>query len=158
MKADTADKAIDLGSLQPAAGSVRKTRRLGRGTAAGQGRTCGKGHKGQKARAGHHFNPGFEGGQMPIQRRLPKRGFSNYPFRKIFQIVNLKQLNDVFSAGQEINPELLVAKGLISTLRQPVKLLGDGEIKVALKLSVHAVSKSALEKIKAAGGEVQLLC
>ncbi len=149
---------MDLSNLKPAPNSRTRVRRLGRGTSGGQGRTCGKGHKGQKARAGYSERVGFEGGQMPLHRRLPKRGFSNYPFRKIYQIVNLQQLDSAFSAGQEVNPESLLAKGLIGKLNQPVKLLGEGEISVALTLRVHAASQSALEKVKAAGGEVQLLC
>lgn len=158
MKSNTPVETISLDSLQPAAGSHRPVRRRGRGTSAGQGRTCGRGHKGQKSRSGYHSNPGFEGGQMPIQRRLPKRGFTNHPFRTIFQVVNLSKLNDVFTAGQEVNPALLYEKGLIGKLREPVKILGDGEISIPLKLQVHAASKSAIEKIQAAGGEVQLLC
>jgi len=155
--ADETKKALELHTLQPAPGSRTRGRRLGRGTSAGQGRTCGKGHKGQKARSGYSYKPGFEGGQMPLHRRLPKRGFTNAPFRKEFQIVNLKQLS-VFKAGQEITPEDLRAQGLISKGHVPVKLLGDGEIKAALKLSVHAASASAIEKIKASGGEVSILC
>jgi large subunit ribosomal protein L15 len=155
--AEETKKTLDLSSLQPAAGSRTRLRRLGRGTSAGQGRTCGKGHKGQKARSGFSYKPGFEGGQMPLHRRLPKRGFTNYPFRKEFQIINLKQLA-VFEGSQEVKPADLLAKGLISNLRTPVKLLGDGDIKLALKLSVHAASNSAKEKVQAAGGEVSLLC
>lgn len=151
------EKGVELHALQPAPGSRTRRRRLGRGTSAGQGRTCGKGHKGQKARSGFSYKPGFEGGQMPLHRRLPKRGFTNAPFRREYQIINLKQLG-VFEAGEEIKPEDLRAKGLISKTHVPVKLLGDGEIKVALRLSVHAASASALDKIKAAGGEVSLLC
>jgi len=95
---------------------------------------------------------------MPIQRRLPKRGFTNYPFRKVFQIVNLKRLSEVFTSKQEVTPELLLSRGLIKKSRIPVKVLGEGEIKVALNLHVHAASQSAREKIKAAGGEVHLIC
>jgi len=155
--AEEIKKALELHTLQPAPGSRTRERRLGRGTSAGQGRTCGKGHKGQKARSGFSYKPGFEGGQMPLHRRLPKRGFTNAPFRKEFQIVNLKQLS-AFKAGQEIKPEDLRAQGLIAKKHVPVKLLGDGEIKVALKLAVHAASASAKEKIMAAGGEVSILC
>jgi large subunit ribosomal protein L15 len=158
MSNDNEPRKLDLSNLKPAPGATTKDRRLGRGTSAGQGRTCGKGHKGQKSRSGISLKPGFEGGQMPIQRRLPKRGFSNYPFRKIYQVVNLKQLDGAFTAGQEVNCEALLKQGLISKIREPVKLLGDGEIKIALKLSVHAASKSAVDKIKAAGGEVELIC
>lgn len=155
--AENSAKKMDLGSLQPAPGSRTKVRRLGRGTSAGQGRTCGKGHKGQKARAGYSYKPGFEGGQMPLHRRLPKRGFTNYPFRKTYQIINLKQLA-VFGAGDQVSPAALLAKGLIKKSHLPVKLLGDGEISVAVKMLVHAASGSAVEKIKAAGGEVELIC
>jgi large subunit ribosomal protein L15 len=158
MKNNAPVEIVDLSSLKPAAGSHRPVRRRGRGTSAGQGRTCGKGHKGQKSRAGYHSSPGFEGGQMPIQRRLPKRGFTNDPFRKVYQIVNLTKLNDIFAAGQEVTPAILHEKGLIAKLRVPVKILGDGEISIPLKMQVHAASKSAIEKIQAAGGEVQLLC
>jgi len=155
--AEKVRKAMDLSSIKPAPGSRSRERRLGRGTSAGQGRTCGKGHKGQKARAGYSYKVGFEGGQMPLHRRLPKRGFTNYPFRKLYQIVNLKQLG-VFQAGQEVSPEELLARGLISKKDMPVKLLGDGEISVALKMRVHAASEGAAEKIRAAGGEVELIC
>ncbi len=158
MKNNAPVETVELSSLKPAAGSHRSVRRRGRGTSAGQGRTCGKGHKGQKSRAGYHSSPGFEGGQMPIQRRLPKRGFTNDPFRKVYQIVNLTKLNDIFAAGQEVTPAILHEKGLIASLREPVKILGDGEISIPLKMQVHAASKSAIEKIQAAGGEVQLLC
>lgn len=158
MASEREEKGLDLRSLQPAAGSRSKIRRLGRGTSAGQGRTCGKGHKGQKSRSGYTYKPGFEGGQMPIQRRLPKRGFTNYPFRKSYQVVNLKRLGEVFKSGSEITPETLKKSGLIKKSKAPVKLLGEGEIKIALNVQVHAVSRSAQEKIKAAGGEVQLIC
>jgi large subunit ribosomal protein L15 len=149
---------LDLSQLKPAAGSVRKNTRRGRGTSAGKGRTCGRGHKGQKSRSGYRSRPGFEGGQMPIQRRLPKRGFSNYPFRKIYQTVNLKRLVEVFDKAGEITLDMLFEKGLVKKSRLPVKLLGDGDVNVALKIHVHAASRSAVEKIQAAGGEVHLIC
>lgn len=95
---------------------------------------------------------------MPIQRRLPKRGFTNAPFRKIYQVVNLKRLGEIFSSGGEVTPEMLLEHGLIKKSRLPVKLLGDGEVKVSLKLHVNAASRSAVEKVKAAGGEVHLIC
>lgn len=158
MKNNTPGETVGLSNLKPAAGSHRNVRRRGRGTSAGQGRTCGKGHKGQTSRAGYHSSPGFEGGQMPIQRRLPKRGFTNDPFRKAYQIVNLAKINEIFTAGQEVTPATLLEKGLIAKLREPVKILGGGEISIPVKMKVHAASKSAIEKIQAAGGEVQLLC
>ena len=95
---------------------------------------------------------------MPIQRRLPKRGFSNYPFRKIYQVVNLKRLVEIFPKAGEITPELLLERGLIKKSHLPIKLLGDGKVSVALNVHVHAASKSAVEKVKAAGGEVHLIC
>jgi large subunit ribosomal protein L15 len=156
--ADTEKSSISLDTIGPAPGSTRRRKRVGRGTAAGQGRTCGRGHKGQKSRAGYKQKIGFEGGQMPIQRRLPKRGFSNAPFRKVYQIVNLKRLVEVFKDAGDVTPELLLERGLIKKSRVPVKLLGDGEIKVALNLHVHAATQSAVEKVKAAGGEVHLIC
>ena len=106
--ADEEKSNLDLSQLGPAPGATKKAKRLGRGTSAGQGRTCGKGHKGQKSRAGYKRKVGFEGGQMPIQRRLPKRGFSNAPFRKIYQVVNLKRLVEVFPSKGEVTPELLL--------------------------------------------------
>jgi large subunit ribosomal protein L15 len=131
---------------------------MGRGTAAGQGRTCGKGHKGQKSRAGYNYRAYFEGGQMPIQRRLPKRGFSNYPFRKVYQVVNLKRLVEVYAKGGDVTPETLLESGLVKKTSLPVKLLGDGQVSVPFQIHVHAASQTAVEKIKAAGGEVHLIC
>ena len=156
--AEPENKVLSLDDIAPNPGSTRKRKRVGRGTAAGKGRTCGRGHKGQKSRAGYTQKIGFEGGQMPIQRRLPKRGFSNYPFRKDYQVVNLKRLVEVFKEAGEVTPELLLDRGLIKKSRVPVKLLGDGEINVALNLHVHVATQSAIEKVKAAGGEVHLIC
>ena len=156
--ADEIKERLGLSQLAPAPGARKKRKRIGRGTSAGQGRTCGKGHKGQKSRSGYTHRPGFEGGQMPIQRRLPKRGFSNYPFRKSFQIVNLKRLAEVFSSGGEVTQEKLLESGLIKKLPLPVKLLGDGEVTVSFQVHVHAASRSAVDKVKAAGGEVHLIC
>lgn len=156
--ADEKKERIKLNHLTPAAGATHKNRRRGRGTGAGQGRTCGKGHKGQKARAGYHERAGFEGGQMPIQRRLPKRGFNNFRFRKIYQIVNLKRLTEVFGSGGEVSLEMLQDKGLVKKSKIPVKLLGDGEVSAPFHVHVHAASQTATEKVKAAGGEVHLLC
>jgi len=155
---DENKEIIQLNNLAPAAGSVRTNTRKGRGTASGKGRTAGKGHKGQKSRSGYKYNPAFEGGQMPIQRRLPKRGFSNYGFRKVYQVVNLNRLLEVFSKGGEVTVEKLLESGLVKKANVPVKLLGDGEISVALNIHVHAASQSAIEKVKAAGGEVHLIC
>ena len=155
---DENKEIILLNNLAPAAGSVRTNTRKGRGIAAGKGRTAGRGHKGQKSRSGYKSNPAFEGGQMPIHRRLPKRGFSNYGFRNIHQVVNLKRLVEVFGSGGDVTLEKLLESGLVKKASVPVKLLGDGEISVALNIHVHAASQSAIEKVKAAGGEVHLIC
>ncbi len=131
---------------------VKKTsKRVGRGPGSGRGKTAGRGHKGQKARSGGQTKPWFEGGQMPLQRRLPKRGFHAYR-RTEYQVVNVKELDRV--AGDEANPDTMRAAGLIRSKRKPVKVLGEGEMKRAMKVSAHAFSKSAREKIEAAGGAV----
>ena len=139
-------------------GSHRSRKRIGRGVGSGLGKTSGFGHKGSKARAGHHgpggSKPHFEGGQMPLQRRLPKRGFTN-PNRVEYQVVNLFQLQRLEET--EITPETLVAHGLIGHARQPVKVLGGGELSRGITVSAHAFSKSARDKIGAAGGTVQEL-
>jgi large subunit ribosomal protein L15 len=139
-------------------GSHRDRKRLGRGPGSGTGKTAGKGHKGSKARAGHHGpgggKPHFEGGQMPLQRRLPKRGFTNTN-RVEFQVVNLFQLQQLEET--EITPEVLNSRGLIGHPRRPVKILGTGELSRNVTVSAHAFSKSAREKIEGAGGSVQEL-
>ena len=139
-------------------GSHRGRKRIGRGVGSGLGKTSGFGHKGSKARAGHHgpggSKPHFEGGQMPLQRRLPKRGFSN-PNRVEYQVVNLFQLQRLEET--EITPETLVEHGLIGYAKHPVKVLGGGELTRGITVSAHAFSKSAREKIGAAGGTVQEL-
>lgn len=137
-------------------GSHRDRKRLGRGPGSGRGKTAGFGHKGSKARAGHHgpggSKPHFEGGQMPLQRRLPKRGFTN-PNRVEYQVVNLFQLQRLEET--EITPEVLLERGLIGYAKKPVKVLGSGELTRGVTVSAHAFSKSAREKIGAAGGSVQ---
>ena len=143
---------ITLGTLTPAPGSTQKKKRVGRGPGSGIGKTSGKGHKGQKARAGGHVRPGFEGGQMPMYRRLPNRGFTN-PFKVTFQVVNLRQLDKV--AGGDVNPETLHAAALVSEPDRPVKLLGTGEATRAFTVRGLAVSASAKAKIEAAGGTVE---
>ena len=139
-------------------GSHRDRKRIGRGVGSGLGKTSGFGHKGSKARAGHHgpggSKPHFEGGQMPLQRRLPKRGFTN-PNRVEYQVVNLFQLQKLEET--EITPETLVEHGLIGYVKKPVKVLGGGELTRGVTVSAHAFSKSAREKIGAAGGTVQEL-
>ena len=142
--------------LVPAPGSVKEPKRKGRGAGSGHGKTAGKGHKGQNARSGGGVRPGFEGGQMPLQRRLPKRGFRNYPFRKEYQIVNVDFLNE-FEDGTVVTAEELLSKGFISDLNTAVKILGDGELEKKLTVKANKFSESAKQKIEAAGGKVEVL-
>ena len=145
---------MDLNKMTPLEGSKRRRKRLGRGHSQGQGKTCGRGHKGQKARSGASIPAGFEGGQMPLHRRLPKRGFSNYPFRKRFALVNLRDLAR-FEADAVVDPSALIAAGLVNKLYDGVKVLGDGELSVPLIIRAHKFSKSARAKIEAAGGKAE---
>lgn len=146
------DKIITLSNLAPAPGSNVPRRRVGRGPGSGLGKTSGKGHKGHKARTGGGTNPGFEGGQMPMYRRLPKRGFTN-PFREPAQVVNLKQLEKV--SGDELTPEALAAARLVKKADRPIKLLATGEPGRAFTVRGLAVSAAAKAKIEAAGGKVE---
>ena len=144
--------SLELNNLTPGKGTTRPKRRVGRGVGSGTGKTCGKGHKGQRARAA--IAPWFEGGQMPLYRRLPKRGFKN-PFRKTYQVVNVGDL--IRCAGaEEINPALLYEKGLIRNPNAPVKLLANGEVAGTFQVTVHAASGQAKQKVEAAGGRVTL--
>lgn len=143
---------VTLSTLRPADGSTQSRKRVGRGIGSGLGKTSGKGHKGHKARTGGSTNPGFEGGQMPMYRRLPKRGFTN-PFRVAAQPVNLRDLGKVTAA--EVNPETLRSAGLIAKADAPVKLLATGEITRALTVRGVRVSAAARAKIEAAGGRVE---
>ena len=151
------NEKIGLHNLSPAPGSHRDRKRIGRGPGSGKGKTSGKGHKGIKARAGHHGpgggKPHFEGGQMPLTRRLPKRGFTN-PFRVESQIVRLDQLSRV-PEGTEITPESLAAAGLVDPAKGPAKLLGNGELTQAVTVRGVKMSASARDKIVAAGGRVE---
>ncbi len=149
-------EGISLSNLKPFPGSKKKEKRVGRGPGSGHGKTACRGHKGQKARTGGGVPPWFEGGQMPILRRLPKRGFKN-PFRVVYAVFNVGQLAKKFPAGAEVTPETLKEAKLLKGKPLPVKILGDGEINVALKVKVHAISKSAKEKIEAAGGSVEII-
>ncbi len=142
---------LTLGNLSPNPGSTRQRKRLGRGPGSGHGKTAGRGHKGYKARSGSGVKPGFEGGQMPLQRRLPKRGFHNI-FRVEYALVSLTQL-DSFEAGAEITTESLAAAGIVRT-GMPVKVLANGEISKAVTLKVEKISGSARAKVEAAGGSV----
>ena len=145
-------KVITLSNLRPARGSTQARKRVGRGVGSGLGKTSGKGHKGHKARTGGGTNPGFEGGQMPIYRRLPKRGFTN-PFRVESQAVNVGQLKKL--AGADVTPETLHAAGLIGKLDAPAKLLGTGDADRAYSVRGIALSASARTKIEAAGGKIE---
>ena len=146
---------MKLHEIQPAPGARRSRRRVGRGPGSGLGKTSGRGHKGQKSRSGYSRKRAFEGGQMPLARRLPKRGFVNI-FRKEYRVVNLDRLGG-FEAGAVVNPETLEANGLLKKGRAAIKILGDGEVKVALTVHAHRFTRSAVEKIKAAGGTVEVL-
>ncbi|MGD8241431.1 MAG: 50S ribosomal protein L15 [Desulfobacterales bacterium] len=146
---------MKLHELSPASGSRQARKRLGRGVATGQGKTAGRGTKGQGSRSGGGVRPGYEGGQMPIHRRLPKRGFTNI-FKKQVAVINVKDLNR-FESGSEIDEVALVKQGLVKGRYDAIKLLGQGEIDRAVQIKVHAVSKSAQAKITAAGGTVEVI-
>jgi large subunit ribosomal protein L15 len=145
---------MKLSDLHHAVGAVRKGKRRGKGAATGLGGTAGKGHKGQKARSGGRIHRWFEGGQMPLQRRVPKRGFKNHG-REAFQTVALERLAGL-PAGTVVTRELLREKNIIKSANQKTKLLGDGELTVALTVRLDAASKSALEKVQQAGGKFEL--
>lgn len=146
---------MKLHELRPAEGARKAPKRIGRGTGSGLGRNAGKGEKGQKARSGGGVRPGFEGGQMPLYRRLPKRGFTNI-FAKDFNSINVDRLN-IFEDGTEVTPELLLESGVISKLKDGVKILGDGELTKNLTVKATKFSKVAAEKIAAAGGKVEVI-
>ena len=146
---------MKLHELRPAAGSKKAPKRIGRGTGSGLGRNAGKGEKGQNARSGGGVRPGFEGGQMPLYRRLPKRGFKN-PFSKEFVCINLDRLN-IFENGTEITPEILLERRVISKVLDGVKILGNGTLEKSLTVKGCKFSKSAKEKIEAAGGKVEVM-
>jgi large subunit ribosomal protein L15 len=146
---------INLSNLTPSPGSKKKIKRLGRGNASGQGGTAGRGHKGQKARSGGSVPSWFEGGQMPIYRRLPKRGFKN-PFRKVYAVINIKDLAD-FETGSVVDLASLKLAGKVRASDTAVKLLAQGEIEKALNVQLDKASQSAIEKIRAAGGTFVVL-
>ena len=147
---------MKLHELSPAAGSTKERKRIGRGAGSGQGKTAGKGHKGQKARAGRGMRPGFEGGQMPLQRRVPKRGFNNI-FRTEMAIVNVAALEANYEAGAVVTIDSLIEKGLVKKVLDGVKVLGYGEITKALTVQANAISESAKQKIEAAGGNAEVI-
>jgi len=146
---------MNLHELSPAKGCKKQRKRVGRGVGSGYGKTAGRGQKGHRARSGGGVRPGFEGGQMPIHRRLPKRGFTNI-FKKEYQLVNIRDL-DRFESGAVVDTASLQEKGLIKKGKTPVKLLGQGEIKKSLYVKVDAVSSGAKEKILGAGGKVEVV-
>ncbi len=146
---------MKLNELSPPAGSRRPRKRLGRGVGSGTGKTAGRGTKGQNSRSGGGVRPGFEGGQMPIHRRLPKRGFTNI-FKKRIAVINIRDLSK-FESGSVVDEIELVRMGLVKGRRDGVKLLAHGKIDIPLTVKVHAASRGAIEKIKAAGGEVEVI-
>ena len=144
---------ISLNTLKPAKGSTHKKKRVGRGPGSGLGKTAGRGEKGQKSRSGYSRKIGFEGGQMPLHRRLPKRGFTNI-FKKRWVEISLAALDQHFNTGEEITPEVLHDRGLIKKAKHDVVVLGNGEVSKALRVSAHRFTKSARDKIEKAGGAV----
>jgi large subunit ribosomal protein L15 len=145
--------SVTLSNLKPPRGSRHRKVRVGRGIGSKLGKTSGAGNKGQKSRKGYSQRPGFEGGQMPLHRRIPKRGFHN-PFGKEYAVVNLESLN-IFAAGDVVTPDSLRGRGLTRSASRPVKILGDGELNTSLTVRAHAFSKSAEEKIARAGGKIE---
>ena len=143
-----------LNLLKPTKGATSNRKRVGRGHGSGLGRTAGRGEKGYHSRSGSKHRPWFEGGQMPLHRRLPKRGFSNYLFRKQYQIINLRDIDTLNT--DEVDSKILFDNGLISSFLQPVKVLGDGELKKAIKIKATSFSKTAISKIEKAGGKVEI--
>ncbi|HZN55397.1 MAG TPA: 50S ribosomal protein L15 [Candidatus Polarisedimenticolaceae bacterium] len=141
--------------LKPATGARRNRKRVGRGPGSGSGKTSGRGEKGQKSRSGYSAKRGFEGGQMPLHRRVPKRGFTNI-FRVAYRTVNVDRLNGLPS-GSEVTPDTLRAAGLLAKGKGPVKILGNGELKVALSVRAHKFTGSAARKIEAAGGKAEVI-
>jgi large subunit ribosomal protein L15 len=149
------DAHMDLSNLSPPKGAVKNRKRVGRGPGSGHGKTSCRGHKGQKARTGGKVRPGFEGGQMPLSRRLPKRGFTNI-FKKQYALVQVGDLA-VFEKGSAVDPEALLKSGLVTKLLDGVKLLGNGDIDRPLTVKVHKCSQAAAAKIAAAGGTVEVM-
>jgi len=147
---------MSLSDLKPPRGMKHPKKRIGRGQGSGNGKTAGRGHKGAKSRSGFKFKRGFEGGQMPLHRRVPKRGFHN-PFRTEYAVVNLDVLAERFDAGTVITPELLRERGVIHGTRQPIKVLARGDVSKKLTVRAHKFSGKAAEKIAAAGGTVEVL-
>lgn len=148
--------ALSLNNLKPALGSTHKKKRVGRGPGSGLGKTAGRGNKGQKSRSGYRSRAGFEGGQMPLQRRLPKRGFTNI-FKKQWIEISLAKIDANFNAGDEVTPEILHSRGLIKKAKRDLVILGNGDVSKALTISAHRFTKAAREKIEKAGGSANLI-
>ncbi len=146
---------MNLSNLKAPPGSKKKRKRVGRGDGSGHGKTACRGHKGQGARSGGGTRPGFEGGQMPLKRRVPKRGFHN-PFKTILAIINLGQLG-IFPSGTEVTPEMLLERGLVRGKGRQIKILGDGSLDKPLTVNAHAFSRKARERIEALGGRVEVI-
>jgi large subunit ribosomal protein L15 len=147
---------MDLSNLRPPKGATHSKKRIGRGQGSGQGVQAGRGHKGAKSRSGFKHKRGFEGGQMPLHRRVPKRGFHNL-FRQAYEVVNLDALSDRFDAGTEVTPDLLREQGLVARSAERIKVLARGDISKALTVRAHKFSGKAAEKIAAAGGTAEVL-
>ena len=144
-----------MASIKAPKGATKRAKSLGRGQGTGHGKTAGRGHKGQRSRSGGGVRPGFEGGQMPLQRRIPKRGFTSLN-KKVYNLVNLRDL-DMFEAGSVVDVEQYGKAGLVSSMKDGIKILADGELTKALTVQAHKFSKSAVEKIEAAGGKTEVL-
>lgn len=147
---------MKLHTLKPAPGSRHRRKRVGRGPGSGKGKTAGRGQDGQNSRSGGGVRPGFEGGQMPLQRRVPKRGFSNYPFKKEYAIINVEDLN-VFENGDEVTPEILKERGMVKKLKSGLKILGRGKLNKSLNVKAHKISKTAREQIEQNGGKIEVI-
>lgn len=147
---------MNLSDLTPAPGATKSRKRLGRGPGSGHGKTSGRGHKGRGSRSGGNTPPGYEGGQMPLQRRLPKHGFRN-PFRQEFTIVNLGQLEERFEAGTVVDAEALRAKGLVRGYKRPIKVLADGTLTKPLTVKANKFSAAAIQRLQAAGGAAEVV-
>jgi large subunit ribosomal protein L15 len=148
--------ALSLNNLHPKEGSTHKKKRVGRGPGSGLGKTAGRGHKGQKSRSGYSSRPGFEGGQMPLQRRLPKRGFTNI-FKKEWVEISLAKIEENFNPGDQVTPEVLHERGLIKKAKHDLVILGTGEMTKSLSVSAHRFTKTAKDKIEKAGGTATLI-
>jgi large subunit ribosomal protein L15 len=148
---------MDLSNLKPAAGAKKNKKRVGRGPGSGSGKTASRGHKGAQSRSGYSYKRGFEGGQMPLHRRVPKRGFNNTAFRIEYAVVNLDQLESVFDAGATVDAETLRAAGLVRGKQSRIKVLGRGEVTKALTVHAHKFSGTAAEKLAAAGGKAEAI-